>query len=524
VASLDDRLRAVPFFRSLPAADLSAIAARLQARSVRKGALLFREGEQADAMFFVQSGQLEVLHGMSEKPVAILGAGSFAGELGLLLGEPRSATLRAASPVRLWVLSRTDLERLLAAHPAIGRELSAELSRRLVSTTRRLASQSAVRFTAMVSADVGPLVKAIAAEGLRVGVLPLRSVGALDAPLVDQSVLAHAGRPDLDHVVIALPRRQDERTRAAVDAADWVVSTEDMAPPWIMRRQPADRHLVVPTGVDWGLAARRVTGRAVGLVLSSGGSKTIAHIGVYAALRDLDVPIDAVAGSSGGALVGVAVAAGLSPDAVTGYIRELAGLLRPRRWDMHLVPRTGLIKGKRLRDLLDRWFEGREFSDLDCQLYVIASDVYSGEEVVIDSGSLADAVRASMSIPGAFDPWRYRGRVFIDGGVTDPLPAGRLRDAGYERVIGSNVAGKDVDPTATAGDKLPNIVTVMTRTVNLMEAEVIKANLPLADVVIRPQVKASGSFDFSRIDEFIAEGRAATEQRAEELTVLATRR
>lgn len=528
MASLDDRLRAVPFFRALPPRELAAIASRLRRRSVKKGALLFREGERADAMFLIESGELEVMHGLSERPVAVLTAGSFAGELGLLLGEPRSATLRAAAPTRMWVLNRDDLEHLLADHPAIARELSAELGRRLVTTTRRLASGIDTRFTVALMADVAPLVDAIAGQGDRVAVLPLRrQVLAGRAPVLDASLLradglAPASRValnDIDHVVVALPRRLDPRTRTAVDLADWVVTTETLTP-WVLKRKAPERQLIVPEPADWTAVARRVTGRAVGLVLSSGGSKTIAHIGVFAGLRDLGVEVDAVAGSSGGALVGVGVAGGLEPSAIRRYIDELGRLLRPRRWDLHVIPRTGLMKGKRLRDLLDRWFEGREFKDLSIPLYVVASDVNTGEEIVLSSGSLAEAVRASMSIPGVFDPWRLRGRVFIDGGVTDPLPAGRLRDAGYERVIASNVAGKDVDPAAAAGKKLPNIISVMTRTVNLMEAEVIKAHLPLADVVIRPVVRASGSFDFGHVDEFIAAGLAATHERAEDLAAL----
>ena len=81
MASLNDRLRAVPFFRGLPARELTAIANRLQRRTVRKGALLFREGDRADAMFLIESGELEVMHGLGDHPVAVLGAGSFAGEL-----------------------------------------------------------------------------------------------------------------------------------------------------------------------------------------------------------------------------------------------------------------------------------------------------------------------------------------------------------------------------------------------------------------------------------------------------------
>src|SRR2546421_5882163 len=100
MASLDDRLRAVPFFRALPTGDLAAISTQLRPRTIRKGAVLFREGEEADAMYLVDSGQLEVLRGSGAQPVALLGAGSVAGELALLLGEPRSATLRATTTCR----------------------------------------------------------------------------------------------------------------------------------------------------------------------------------------------------------------------------------------------------------------------------------------------------------------------------------------------------------------------------------------------------------------------------------------
>jgi NTE family protein len=175
------------------------------------------------------------------------------------------------------------------------------------------------------------------------------------------------------------------------------------------------------------------------------------------------------------------------------------------------------MRGRRLRDMFERWFEGREFSDLQMPLYIVASDMTTGEEVVITEGSLADAVRASLSIPGAFDPWRHQGRLLIDGGVTNPLPAAPLRQAGYERIIASNVAGKDADPQAEPGARLPNILTVMLRTINLMEAEVIKAHLPLADVVVRPHVKANGSFDFTQVDAFLDEGRAAVERQESEL-------
>ncbi len=511
MVSLDDRLRSVPFFRSLPADDLAAIAVRLKLRTVRKGAMVFREGDAADAMYFVDSGQLEVVRGPGSRPIAVLGSGSVAGELALLLGEPRSATLRAASSCRLWSLARDDLDQLLSAHPAIALELSAELGRRLVTTTRRLTQGDVTRVTVAFGGVADALSAAIAAQGQKVGVIALRTVA-----LADLAKMAVERYRELDVVVVKAGRAASPVARAAVDTAEWVVSDARL-PAWVLARQSAERILEVDDPASVTVAARRVSGQAVALALSSGGSKTMAHIGVIAGLRERGIDFDAVAGSSGGALVAAGIAAHVSTDEITGYIRLLAAQLRPRRWDIHLVPRTGIIKGRRLRDLFDRWFDGRSFSDLPTPLYIVASDMLTGEEVVFDSGSLADALRASMSIPGAFDPWRHQGRLLLDGGVTDPLPAGPLRQAGFERVVASNVAGKDVDPTASPGARLPSILNVMLRTVNLMEAEVVKAQLALADVVIRPNVQASGSFDFTQIDGFIAEGREAVARQDDEL-------
>jgi NTE family protein len=183
-----------------------------------------------------------------------------------------------------------------------------------------------------------------------------------------------------------------------------------------------------------------------------------------------------------------------------------------RRWDFNVPPRTGVMKGRRLRDALDRMLEGRTFADLHVPLYVVATDLGSGAEVVLDSGSLADAVRASLGIPGAFDPWRVGDRLLIDGAVVNPMPASVLRDRGLPVVVGSMVAGKRDDPEAAALAAPPPIMQTLLRMVNLMERELIERQLPLVDLLIRPQVEATYSFDFTNIEPFIAEGdRAARE-------------
>jgi NTE family protein len=126
-------------------------------------------------------------------------------------------------------------------------------------------------------------------------------------------------------------------------------------------------------------------------------------------------------------------------------------------------------------------------------------------------GPVADALRASLSIPGAFDPWPFDGKVLIDGAVSNPLPTDVLRDAGAGIVLASNVAGQ-----ATAIDvngRLPGLGAIVGRVLNTMERERIRSLLPLADVVIRPRIGASNSFDFSNTEGAIAAGVAAAEER-----------
>src|SRR5205085_2052410 len=118
--ALEQQLRAIPFFRNLPASALEAVASQLQPGRHVRGEVVFREGEPGEAMYLVVSGQVEVLAGADQAPLAALGPGSFVGELALLLGEPRSATLRVVADSMLWSLHRRDLEVLLTEHPVIG--------------------------------------------------------------------------------------------------------------------------------------------------------------------------------------------------------------------------------------------------------------------------------------------------------------------------------------------------------------------------------------------------------------------
>ena len=501
---LEEQLRAVPLFRQLSGERLRAVAALLSLVEHPAGHVIFREGDHADALYLVDTGQVQV--GRAGEPLAVLGPGSFVGEIGLLLDEVRTADLVALTPVRLWELRRGGLDQLLRDHGDIALEVSRQLSERLAAATQRLAPRQRAEVVAVWPRDRA---WAAGAGWPKLDEL-MHEISVITG---ERPALVPAGDAVPDRAaysVAVLPTEPGRASRSVLRRARYIVCFGE-PPEWVTRRHEPSFVLRCDGLMSIDRAARWVTRTAVGLALSSGGSKTVAHLGVLDALRAASVPIDMVAGTSGGAVVAVCLALGQGRERMVRQLRELSELLGVRRWDVNVPPRTGLIKGRRLRDVMDEWFEGKTFADLVLPTVVVATDLASGDEVLIDSGSLADGVRASLSIPGVFDPWVIGGRALIDGAVVNPLAVSVLRDRGAPLVIASNVAGKaeldDGDAAAAT-----NVLQTMMRMISLMERELLKTQTPLADVVIRPRVSANYSFDFSRIDEFIDEGkRAATE-------------
>jgi NTE family protein len=183
------------------------------------------------------------------------------------------------------------------------------------------------------------------------------------------------------------------------------------------------------------------------LVLGAGGIKTVAHVGLFKVLRRAGIPIDLVVGSSGGALFGGAFAIGADPDALErslprfwrrelfrdyGYA-QLLKMFSPRL--LRFDEQFGIIKGESVRRLLGRLFGRTRFDELPIPLRVVATDLQNGEAVVLSSGSVAEAIRASIAIPVLFPPYRVDGRWLLDGAVCAPLPIEHAIAEGAEVII-----------------------------------------------------------------------------------------
>lgn len=262
--------------------------------------------------------------------------------------------------------------------------------------------------------------------------------------------------------------------------------------------------------------------RTVGLALGGGGARGMAHIGVLRVLQREGIPIDFIAGTSIGAIIGAAYAAGMQFEQIEGLWARTRDRLRVM--DVRLTGQ-GLFRGTRLyRQFTELLGEGLTFADLHIPLEVMATDLKTGREVVLCEGLVADAIRASMSVPGAFEPVELNEMMLADGGLLNNVPVDALYRAKCNVKIAIDVLpnfpqnrpGEPPVVVPIESGLLPAAMKQVMNAVLIMMAEITEYKLTLCppDVIIRPELPARVSLlsGFERSAEVIAAGEAATEK------------
>ena len=249
--------------------------------------------------------------------------------------------------------------------------------------------------------------------------------------------------------------------------------------------------------------------RKVGLALSGGAARGLAHIGVLEVLEKEGIPVDMIVGSSAGALVGVLYAQGKAVSEIKDLAIEL-GSKKISFWVDPILPRSGLTQGRKIRNVLAAAIGDTEFGDLKLPFACVAADIETGEEIVINQGSVLEGVRASISIPIIFTVVKWKGRYLVDGSLVNPVPVSVVKEMGADFIIAVN-AIPDTSKKADQPGKEPNIFNVIMHTVNIASHRMVEYSLSGADVVIEPQVASIGHFDFHRVQEFILQGALAAQ-------------
>ena len=239
---------------------------------------------------------------------------------------------------------------------------------------------------------------------------------------------------------------------------------------------------------------------SIGIALGGGFARGLAHIGVLKVLEENNIPIDYIAGTSVGAVIGAAYASGVSGKELT----EIAALVRFKDIGRYTISRYGLCSNDRLIGLLQRVLRVRTFEELRIPLAVTATDFVSGEPVIFRKGDLIDPVRASCAYPGVFTPVQVNGRLMVDGLLAHSVPAKPLRKMGAEKVIAIYFNAHWVKQ---GGPK--HVLDVIGQCFSIAQANMACLWQAEADLLVEPDV-ASFSFDaFERAPAIIAAGEAA---------------
>jgi NTE family protein len=258
------------------------------------------------------------------------------------------------------------------------------------------------------------------------------------------------------------------------------------------------RELARQTGAE--TPAAPATPPKVGIALGGGFARGLAHIGVLKVLEEEKIPVDFIAGTSVGSVIGAAYASGISAK----ELEEVAALVRFKDFSRWTFSRFGLFSNDKMAIFLRKVLRCKTFEELRIPLAVAATDIITGEPAVFTSGDLVDPVRASCAYPGMFQPVRIGGRLLVDGLLAHSVPAMPLRDLGAERVISVYLAAHWVKP---GGPR--HVFDVIGQCFSIAQERMCGPWKAASDVVVVPEIGEFAYDDFMRASDLIRCGEVA---------------
>ncbi len=491
-------LRSSSVFYPLAKAQLEAVAAVVETVAVPGGGYLLRQGEAGDALFVVVHGRLRVVveaevEDDHDTLLEEVGPGGVVGEVSLLGGQPRGASVRAVRDSVLLRLDAAAFHNVVRRDPDALLAITNEVVRRLTRRDAHLPVATPVRTIALLPAGSRPpdlrrvsaaLVRALKRLGSATVVRPAlvdNSVGrgaaeALEGQPREPRLLAflngieqahdyvvYEAEPDatpwsrrcvrqadrvlvvgnldssadpgpLDDLLEAIPRASRPRTELLLFRAPGTRPAGTAA--WLADRpRLAVHHAVTGDARDLERVARLVCGRAVGLALGGGGPRGFAHLGVLRALEEHGITIDAIAGTSMGAMMAATYAIGW--DDATRVAKSMAGFVETKRLIGYTLPLVSLSSSRTITRALrnPNFFGETQIEDLPLRAMFVSANLSKAEVMVHERGPVWLALRASASMPGVLPPVWLDGDLLVDGGVLDDVPVETLRSRMEGRVI-----------------------------------------------------------------------------------------
>jgi predicted acylesterase/phospholipase RssA/CRP-like cAMP-binding protein len=537
--------------------------------------VLFHRGDPCDAMYFVVSGRLRVVATRPdgrERIVGEVGPGEAVGEFSFLAGERHSATAQAIRETDVFKLTQPVFEHLVEQYPQVMMQITRLIIRRQRKTLRLVPAERTKAFTVALIPSSREVPLSEFAQRLEESLVHYGRVLFLDSTRLDQlygkegAALITLDEP-MSLVLASWMSEQETNygyilyvadpvwshwTQRCVCQADriLVVGKSDTDPQpgpvetalqslgatartdlvllhpadvkrptgtaaWLAPRQVHTHHHVRTNDTEhYQRLARRLTGNAVGLVLSGGGARGFAHLGVLRALEDCAIQVDRIGGTSMGSLIGAGYAMGRDYARMFELAQQFSS---PRQLFDYTLPFASLMASRKVTAVLTELFGDLHIEDLWRPYFCISSNLSRAEPVVHQTGPLWKGVRASIAIPGFFTPILHEGDILVDGGAMNNFPVDIMHElCGGGTVIGVNVSPpEDMAAEYSFGPSLsgwrllwnrinplseriqvPSLGASLMRTLELNSVYKVKSEQTLADLVIQPDVKGFSLLDY----------------------------
>ena len=516
-------------------------------KELSAGDILFREGDSADAMYVVVSGRLRATRqdDGETRTVGDIGRGETVGEMALLTGDVRSATVHALRDCVLAGLDRPTFNELARTCPQTVIHVAKVQFDRIQRANRPRSLERQRLSVAVLAVDPACDARAIAAkleEEIRARGYSVALAEARQAPeTADRrralAIWLNEKEAATTHLVMAGEPADDTWNRQILRSADAVLLLArpghlPALPPGLLpdslRRILLILHpdgSVPPHGTaaaaaacgastrfhlrensrdDWARLGRWLTGRAVGIALAGGGARSFAHLGVIRALHEHGIPLDTAAGTSLGAIVASGISLDLPLDDLMERFRVMVKT-NPTKNDYRLIPRNSLLSGRKLDRLLPHLLPDIDIEDCWKGFSCVSANITNPGANIHQSGSLIKALRATVSIPGVFPPAQTAdGDLLVDGGVVNNLPADILQQAGAGRIIACDQGGSARRPDGAPDD--PNAIGIIMRSVILHSRISGRYWRSAADLYVEAPVSDISLLEWDRFDLAIQRG------------------
>lgn len=565
-------LKRCPLFADLDRRALNALADAGQWRQLRGGARLYRTGDEGDALYLVVQGRLRVIRPGPEEDTLIgeVGRGETVGEVSVITREARTSEVYALRDCWLFRIDRESFERLLRRHPDSMLRVARLIAVRLRDAEGR-AKRAGIRSTrtyAVLPAHPGVdvrefcrhLSRRLADTGSALRLDPERVDAALGEGVAASRFEQEDGNRELlawldsledsyRYLVYQGGPRPDPWTRRCMRQADRILILVDAGTvpryseslEWLRDsrlRTPvemvmlgeggdalgwrheagAEFHHRLPDGrtdEDMGRLARLISGHGLCLVLGGGGARGFSHVGLLRAMREKNLPVDAVAGTSMGAFVAALKAFDMDFEQMLACLRETF-VDNNYLNDYSIPPRVSLIGGNKFRDRLETVFGDTRIQDLRLPYYCVSTNLSRGLPVIHDRGRLRSWLATSMAVPGIAPPMVYRGELLVDGGLLASVPFEVMLEMGRGPVLVSHVSQQAdlfVEIPEGALSELPvplddaprhiNLFNILFHTATLTSERETRDIDRHADLVMHMPVAGVGMFDWDQIDGIV---------------------